>query len=47
MINETEFNIITKNKIDWYGSKLHGITKDGKTLKRNGKIQEEAITSMH
>ena len=52
LINETEFNIITKNKIDWYGSKLHGITKDGKTLKRNGKIlqnvmtQEEAITSL-
>ena len=53
-ISELEMNIFPKSKIDWYGSKLHGITltKDGSSLMKKGKVlsnkktQEEAIRSL-
>ena len=53
-ISELEMNIFPKSEIDWYGSKLHGITltKDGSSLMKKGQIlsnvktQEEAIRSL-
>ena len=54
ILSELEVNIFPKSKIDWYGSKLHGIklTKDGSSLMKKGEVlsnvktQEEAIRSL-